>query len=81
LEDIQLSQDKEYARLIYALAYKEGCREVRERNLEGQAKEEFGNKMFLRQENKLQDKGQGYILLAVILFALKLLSARWFSQA
>jgi hypothetical protein len=81
LEDIQLSQDEECAGLTYASAYEEGCREVRERNLEGQAKEEFGNKMFPRQEDKLRDEGQGHILLAVIPFALKLLGARWFSRA
>jgi hypothetical protein len=37
--------------------------------------------MFLCQEDKLWDEGQGYILLAVIPFALKLLGAWWFLRA
>jgi hypothetical protein len=81
LEDIQLSQDEECAGHTYASVYGEGCREVTERNLEGQAKKEFVDRMFPRQEEKLRDEGQGHILLAVKSFALKLLGARWFSRA
>jgi hypothetical protein len=81
LEDIQLGQDEECAGLTYASVYEEGCRDIRECKLEGQAKEEFLDGMFPRQEEKLRDGGQGHILLAVKSFALKLLGARWFSRA
>jgi hypothetical protein len=81
LEDIQLSQAEECAGLRYASVYEESCREVRERNLEGQAKEDFVDRMFPRQEEKLRDEGKGHILSAVKSFALKLLGARWFSRA
>jgi hypothetical protein len=81
LEDIQLSQDEECAGLTYAAVYGEGSREIKERKLEGEAKAEFVDQMFPRQEKKLRDGGQGHILLAVKSFALKLLGARWFSRA
>jgi len=81
LEDIQLSQDEESAGLTYARFYKEGCREVKERNLQGQAKTEFIEQMFPRREEEFWDGGQGHIPIAAESFALKLLGARWFSRA
>jgi hypothetical protein len=80
LEDVQLSKDEENTGLVYRKFYEDLCQEVKEAGLEGAEKVAFIRAYFPYREQLLQDENKGHLLAAAKPFAMKLLSARWFSR-
>ncbi len=80
LEDVQLDKDEEDAGFIFAKFYEGLCREVKDRGLEGEEKRRFIDEYFPRQEQEFCGNGMSHILAAAKPFAIKVLSARWYSR-
>ncbi len=81
MEDVQLNKDEEEAGVAYAASYEDLSRQVRECDLEGAEKSQFIDEYFPRREQELRDAGNHQVLAAVEPFAIKMLSARWYTRA
>ena len=80
LEDVQLDKDEEEAGLTFARFYDGLCRELKNRGLEREEKSRFIHEYFPCREQEFCDNGKGRILAAAKPFAMKVLSARWYSR-
>ncbi|KAK4466233.1 heterokaryon incompatibility protein-domain-containing protein [Cladorrhinum samala] len=82
LEDVQLTKEEESSALVFAEFYADMCRGVRDAGLDGAEKNQFVKDFFPQQEKKYHDLHGGESLMpAAESFAMKVLSARWFSRA
>ncbi|KAK4184207.1 heterokaryon incompatibility protein-domain-containing protein [Podospora australis] len=79
LEDVQLTNDEERAGLAYAGFYRDLSLAVKD--MEGQEKAEFMRGYFPSREKSYGDNNPGRNLDAAKGFAVKMLSARWFTRA
>ncbi|KAK3988742.1 heterokaryon incompatibility protein-domain-containing protein [Cladorrhinum sp. PSN332] len=81
LEDVYLEEAEETAGLAYAKFYADMSREIKEKGLEGQAKSIYIDEYFPRQEKVYRDSGKEADLAGAMSFAMKILTARWFTRA
>ncbi|KAK3320284.1 heterokaryon incompatibility protein-domain-containing protein, partial [Cercophora scortea] len=81
LEDIQLDREEETAALAYSAMYADMVKQVKEQELEGQAKADFIFQFLPREEAKYREERRDDVLAGGKAFAKKLLAARWFSRA
>jgi hypothetical protein len=81
LEDVQLDYDDEVAGITYARMYQDMADAVATQKLEGQERSDFLDTYFPEMERKLESEGNPINTAAAKRFAIRLMTARWFSRA